>query len=63
VKPLPDTAPRGKAFAVSRFNCVVGPTSRLVLGTGRWTARKDAEKARDAIDVRLDPAIVLVDAS
>lgn len=61
---LPEIAPRGKAFAVSRKTHVVGSIAipvKDIIGTARFDLRRDAERAAAEIDWRLNPTVILVD--
>lgn len=61
---LPEFAPRGKAFAVSRQSHVIGSIAfpvKDVVGLTRYELRKKAEIAAAEIDWRLNAAVILVD--
>ncbi len=61
-KGLPDKAPRGRAFAVTRLTHVVGQTVKAVFASDRrHELLADAVREAEALDYRLSPAIVLLD--
>jgi hypothetical protein len=56
-----DKPPRGYEFAVARMTHVAGgPTIAVRILPGRYATRQLAQHARDQIDKRLTPTVVIV---
>ena len=60
---LPERAPRGRAFAVTRLSHVAGPGIRIVNGTLRHDTLDTAITEAERVDLRLNPQIILVEAA